>query len=249
MRRVEKIETLTKFLSLVPCGFSGILRTARTAFCKKSLDSWVQKSYTALVSTRKRYCNRNMKTTKKKIGELVDIQTGYVFRGKPETSGKGNVRVIQNKDINEGVIHFTKLEKVNFPDKGKRERVRKGDIIFRSRGASYAFILVTEAPSEEVVVASPLQLIRVKDAREVEPAYLAWALTQDDCQAIIESLAQGLTIKTVTKTALKSIELNLPPVSSQRKIAEIATLSAEIKSLNMELAEKQDAYVKAILNN
>ena len=209
----------------------------------------MQKAYTALVSTRKRYCNRNMKTTKKKIGELVDIQTGYVFRGKPETSGKGNVRVIQNKDINEGVIHFTKLEKVNFPDKGKRERVRKGDIIFRSRGASYAFILVTEAPSEEVVVASPLQLIRVKDAREVEPAYLAWALTQDDCQAIIESLAQGLTIKTVTKTALKSVELSLPPVSSQRKIAEIATLSAEIKSLNMELAEKQDAYVKAILNN
>lgn len=189
-----------------------------------------------------------MKTTTKTIGELVDIQTGYVFRGKPETSEKGNVRVIQNRDINSGLIDFAKLEKVNFPDRGKQERVRKGDIIFRSRGASYAFVLVTEAPEEDVVVASPLQLIRVKDSKVVDPAYLVWLLSQDDRQAEIESLAQGIAIRTVPKAALEGMEIDLPPAERQRKIVEIATLSAEIKRLSIELAEKQDAYVQATLN-
>lgn len=227
----------------------GNFADCRKNFLQKILDVGVQEEYTALSGARKKNCNHIMKATKKKIGELVDIQTGYVFRGKSETSGKGNVRVIQNRDINDGAIHFAKLEKVNFPDRGKQERVRKGDIIFRSRGASFCFVQVTEDPGQdEVIVASPLQLIRVKDTKEVDPAYLAWAFQQDGCQVQLEAKALGTMIRTVSKSALEDVEIALPTVERQRKIVEIATLAAEIKRLSMELAEKQEAYVKAILN-
>ena len=131
----------------------------------------------------------------------------------------------------------------------KGDIVRKGDIIFRSRGASFSFVQVTEDPGkDEVIVAGPLQLIRVKDTKMVDPAYLVWALSQDDRQAEIESLAQGIAIRTVPKAALEGLEIDLPPVERQRKIVEVATLSAEIKRLSIELAEKQDALVQATLN-
>lgn len=202
-----------------------------------------------LVGTKNENSKTAMKTTETTLSALVTIKTGYVFRSKPETSEKGNVRVIQNRDINDGVIDLTKLEKVTLPDSGRRECVRKGDIIFRSRGASFSFVQVTEDPGkDEVIVAGPLQLIRVKDTKMVDPAYLVWALSQDDRQAEIESLAQGIAIRTVPKAALEGLEIDLPPVERQRKIVEVATLSAEIKRLSIELAEKQDALVQATLN-
>lgn len=209
----------------------------------------MQKVYTVLMDAKNKNSKTAMKAAGTTLSDLVSIKTGYVFRGKPEVSEDGNVRVIQNRDINDGVIDLAKLEKVTLPDSGRRESVRKGDIIFRSRGASFSFVQVTEDPGkDEVIVASPLQLIRVKDTKAVDPAYLVWALSQEDRQAEIESLAQGVVIRTVPKAALEGLEIDLPPVERQRKIVEIATLSAEIKRLSIELAEKQDAFVQATLN-
>lgn len=184
-----------------------------------------------------------------KLSEVAEIQTGYVFRSKIEESPDGNVQVIRNTDLTAGHVSTASPAIVNIPDRGKQWRVRRGDIILRSRGADTAVAVVTEEPARETIVASPLLLIRVTQPEQFDPAYVAWELAQAPAQQFLEQHARGSMLRTVTKALLESTPLRPCPLARQGQIAEIAQLSAEVQRLTHELADKEAAYINTLLNH
>lgn len=154
--------------------------------------------------------------------------------------------MVQNKDIADGRVNLSALERFALTAGTTMNRVHCGDIVFRTKGTSFCFALVADEPERETIVASPLSLMRVREGA-ADPAYLVWLLSQERAQAVLSSMAHGTAVKVVSKAALEKMELTLPPIGEQRRVAEIASLSAEVCRLSHELAEMKAAYVQAKL--
>lgn len=185
--------------------------------------------------------------TKTTIGDVAEIRAGYTSRGRMECDPEGAVAVIQNKDIADGRVNLSALERLPLAAGTTMNRVHGGDIVFRTKGASFCFALVEQEPERETIVAAPLSLMRVREGAGADPAYLAWLLSQERMQAVLNSVAQGTLMKVVSKSALERLELTLPPMEEQRRVAEIARLSAEVCRMTHELADMRAAYVQAKL--
>lgn len=182
-----------------------------------------------------------------KLGEIASINTGYPFRTKIERDPEGTVGVIQMKDIDGynrldlSDVYKVKLEE----DLSEKHLLQQHDVLFRSRGVTNTTALVTEK-IQPYVAASPLIIIRVKSSH-VKPAYLVWYLNHPLGQKQINRVAGGTSQLMVSKSALAEIVIDLPPLATQKVIAEIAALSQREQQLMEELAQKRKLYMDAVL--
>lgn len=181
------------------------------------------------------------------IEDIADIQTGYVFRGRLQETEGGNVQVIQNKDLADGHLNLDSLSTVSIPDRGKQWRVRKGDIILRTRGTDAAVAVIRQDPPRDTIAAAPLMVIRVTDTAKADPAFVAWQMAQPAAQEYLQLRAQGTSIRTISKAVVAKMPLELPAADRQQTVAEIAALAADIKRLTHTLADKEAAYINTLL--
>jgi restriction endonuclease S subunit len=183
---------------------------------------------------------------KKKLGEIASINTGYPFRTKIERDPEGTIGVIQMKDIDEcNRLDLSDVYKVQLEDLSEKHLLQQHDLLFRSRGVTNTTALVTEK-IEPYVAASPLMIIRVNSSY-VDPAYLLWYLNQPLGQKQINRVAEGTSQLMVSKSALAEIVIDLPPLATQKIIAEIAELSQREQQLMEKLARKRKLYIDAVL--
>jgi hypothetical protein len=167
------------------------------------------------------------------LGELVSIQMGHSFRAGVQPDSAGAVGVIQMKDLGDDrVVDLPALVRVSM-DVRPGLRVHEGDIIFRSRGDRATCAIVAAEPGC-TIVAAPLLLLRVADER-VLPAYLNWFINQPPAQAHLARRAEGSNVKMITKRVLEELEIEIPPLERQRRIVELAGLSARQRILEDDL--------------
>lgn len=185
-----------------------------------------------------------MKSTLKR---LAFIQMGYSFRSRLESSDGGDVSVIQMKDLlADNTVSCKDLVRIEMDSVKEHHLVRKGDLIFRSRGQLTTTAIVLEDPGK-AVVAAPLLRIRVSMLEKVLPDYLNWYISQSDAQFFLTSRAGGTAQKMIGKETIEEMEIPLPPLEKQKYIIELAALMAKEKELLQTIAEKRGQYITAIL--
>jgi restriction endonuclease S subunit len=184
--------------------------------------------------------------SKVKLKDIASIRTGYAFRGKVERDLVGTVGVIQMKDIdNYNCLDLNDMYNVQIEDLDKRHLLKQNDILFRSRGVSNTATLVDREVGQ-AVASAPLTVIHVK-SRQANPAYVTWYVNQPQGQEQIKRLSEGTSLLMVSKSALETLEIDLPPLDKQKAIAEVAELSQREQQLIDELGRKRKAFVDAIL--
>jgi len=184
---------------------------------------------------------------KVKLKNLATVQTGYSFRSRLDADEAGELSVIQMKDLlADNTVSLDDLLKISMSEVKAHHFVRRGDLVFRSRGLITSSAILSGDPGP-AVVAAPLLRIRVKDTNKALPEYLNWFLSQRDAQAFFASQATGTAQKMVGKEAIEELEVFLPPLSKQRAIIELAALSEREASLLRTIAEKKAQYVSNLL--
>ena len=185
---------------------------------------------------------------KVKLKNIANIQTGFSFRSKIIRDTKGNVSVIQMKNLTDGVIDLKNLDKTQITEINHNQILRKGDLILKTRGlGTKAFLLNEQAYN--VILAAPLLRIRIKRP-DILPEYLLWYLNLNKAQAFFKRRAKGTFQKMVTKQVLEELEIEIPPIEKQRKIVEISQLAQKELALMNLLAKKKEQYLtKVLLNN
>jgi len=180
-----------------------------------------------------------------KLGQIADISMGQSFRGKLVPSTVGGVQVIQMKDLGHDCgVAGANLIRVDEPGVRERNYVRRGDLVFRSRGQTNTAVLLDQNLSN-AVVAAPLYRIRVSEG--ILPEYLLWCINLPVSQAWLASHARGTAVKIITRQSVAEFELKLPPIEIQQKISEIASFSETEQKLMAKLAEKRKQYMDGIL--
>jgi restriction endonuclease S subunit len=184
---------------------------------------------------------------KKKIKHIATVLTGYSFRTRLETSEKGEIAVIQMKDLqDDNMVSCKDLVKIELDDVKEHHFAQKGDLVFRSRGLLTTAAILHEDPGK-AVIAAPLLRIRVTRPDMILPEYLNWYISQRDAQVFLTSRAKGTVQKMISKQTVEDLEVALPGLEEQKNIVELATLSAREQTLLHTLAEKREQYISTVL--
>jgi hypothetical protein len=170
------------------------------------------------------------------LGSLAEIQMGYPFRSRLEHDPMGEVSVVQMKDIDvANLVRVDRAIRVSLPEGKAHHLLRPGDLLFRSRGQSNGAALVPDSLGE-AVVAAPILRIR---PRLVLPEYLCWFLNAPLTQLQLASMAAGTSVRMISAEALKDLEVPVPPVIVQRRVAEVAALADHEQSLMARIAAER----------
>lgn len=163
------------------------------------------------------------------LGDLAEVQMGYPFRSRVEHDPDGDVAVIQMKDIDDAnLLHVEQAIRVSLPARGKAQHLlRPGDLLFRSRGRSNGAARVGEGLGAAVLVA-PMLRIR---ALGVLPEFLCWYLNAPTTQAQLAAMSEGTSVRMISTEALKALEVPLPALLIQQRIAHAAALAEQEQRL------------------
>lgn len=168
-----------------------------------------------------------------KLGELAEVQMGYPFRSRLEHDPRGDVAVIQMKDIDDAnLLHSEEAIRVSLPKGKARHLLRAGDLLFRSRGRSNGAAQVLDGIGS-AVLAAPMLLIR---PHRVLPEYLCWYINAPATQAQLAALSEGTSVRMISAKALKALDVPQPPLAAQQRIVQAAALAQQEQSLLARIA-------------
>ena len=180
------------------------------------------------------------------LKDIASIQMGYSFRTRLESMASGTVSVIQMKDLAaDNRVDCSALVSVNMEKPREHHLVRRGDLIFRSRGLTSTSAILEDEPGI-AVVAAPLFRIRVTSDK-VMPRYLNWFIGQAPAQAFFAVRARGTTQRMISKETLEALEVFIPPLDRQKAIVTLASLADKEKTIMNQLAEKRGQYISTVL--
>ena len=176
---------------------------------------------------------------------LADIQVGYQAQTGIKEKARGTHRLIQSKDFDS--FHRLRSENLTtfFPERRPEiYSVRKGDILFQARGVVH-FAYCIEDDLKDTLAAGSFYILRLRH-ENLLPQYLAWWLNQAPAQAYFQSQARGAGISFISKSTLSRLQVQIPPISVQKKVVKIVTLARHEQFLLDRLSERRSRLARAV---
>jgi restriction endonuclease S subunit len=118
--------------------------------------------------------------------------------------------------------------------------IKDGDLIVGARGAA-TDVCVASDPVFGAFISLDLYLVR-PDRAIVDPQFLAAFFELPSTQMTFAAGKQGTSLSRLSKEALEQIQVPLPPMLSQRQIAELARSVQEESRLLKRLAELKSYF-------
>jgi len=167
--------------------------------------------------------------SKRRLGELAEFRNGVNYN--KNSFGKG-VKVVGVKDFQDYTKpRYAELEQIN-PDGVVTERniLRDGDIVFVRSNGNRELIgrsLFIEKPPEEVTHSAFTIRLRFT-SREVYPKFYAYCFRTPLIRKGLTAFGGGTNISNLNQDILGDIEIPLPPLAVQRRIAGILSAYDEL---------------------
>ena len=188
------------------------------------------------------------------VGELFDYQR-TASNSRSDLGDTGTVSYVHYGDLHTRFDHFIdferdKLPQLLSPEGIKAIRLRNGDLIVADASEDQAGVgkSVEVRNLGEIDAVSGLHtfLLRAKDNRTLD-GYRGYLLENRATKEQLRRLATGLKVFGISKRALGSIRIPLPPLAEQRAISQaLSDVDGLLGSLDALIAKKQ-AVKQAVL--
>lgn len=183
-------------------------------------------------------CNEWQKV---KLGDLIEsISVKHSFN-------KNKLIFLNTSDILEGkVLHNNYSDIEGLPGQAKKS-IKKDDILFseiRPKNKRFAYV---DFDSDDYVVSTKLMVLR-KKSNNINNRYLYYYLTSDKTLNYLQTIAEGRsgTFPQITFNELKIIEIDLPPIEEQEKIANILSSLDDKIELNNEMNKTLEEMAQSL---
>jgi restriction endonuclease S subunit len=181
-----------------------------------------------------------------KLKDISDIHSGYITRGKIAASMDGSHYLFQAKDVDGEHLSYSADELIRFyPNLSRTDHcLEGGDLLFMARGAHNFTIQLGNLP-EPALAAACFFIVRVR-CPEVFPDYLCWYLNQAPVERyLIQHSGRGVHMPVVRRAVLENIQVPLPSIDIQRKIADMNALMLKEMDLLQQLSRKRKELIAA----
>lgn len=145
-----------------------------------------------------------------------------------------------NKTIVDDELYFITEQKHKTIVKG---HLKKNDILITTRGNIGNVAIVPERHEGSNINA---QIVLLRCNKDWEPLFLLYVLTSNDVKKQLNELITGTALKQLSVNSLKKIEIPLPPLPTQQKIAAILDKADELRQYNQQLIEKYEALTQSL---
>lgn len=181
------------------------------------------------------------------LNEIADIRTGYSFRSKLEPDADGNALVVQLKELSEkNTIDISTAVRINMSDISENYLLKKGDLVFRSRGMD-STAAIMDIDSDNIILSAPFQRIRLCDTMAIMPQYLLWYINSKEAQVYFSTNKTGTSVSMISTAVLADLPVVIPVLKIQKRIVEISILSEKEIELQEELIRKKRLLTESVL--
>lgn len=188
-----------------------------------------------------------MKNNIYSLKEIADIRTGYSFRSKLEPDVDGNALVVQLKELSEkNTIDISTAVRINMSDISENYLLKKGDLVFRSRGMD-STAAIMDITSDNIILSAPFQRIRLRDAMAIMPQYILWYINSKKSQTYFSTNKTGTSVSMISTAVLADLPVVIPTLEIQKRIVEISILSEKEIELQEELIRKKRLLTESVL--
>lgn len=179
------------------------------------------------------------------LGSLGELWTGFQVRSAITDVPEAPHRLITLGDVTDEGIAYERLARMDLGDRLWRYVLNPGDILLRPRGANYKAAVIQDLDGP-VVATAPLYVFRLQ-VDEALPDYLAWWINRGEVQEKLANEARGSYIPTVSKETFARLELPLPSLETQKRVAEVQSLRRQERKLVGHLEFLRDQQIEAAL--
>lgn len=178
------------------------------------------------------------------LNNIATLQFG--FYDKPKK--KGSARYLQAKHFNEfGLFNGELDEWIDVTDKSKNHLLEEGDVLFVGKGMRI-FAWKYKTGMGKAIASSIFFVIKPK-LELVDADYLVTIFNSSKYQSFFQSLGAGSSIPSIRKNELEVVEIPLPPLTTQKKIARFNELHQEELKLTRKLIEEKNKLFQAVIND
>ena len=181
-----------------------------------------------------------------RLAKIAEVQSGYISRGRIEPRGDGTHFLLQASDVDgHRLIYRTDALTRFSPVMTRKDRILEtGDVLFMARGARNYSLLMREIPDS--VLAAACFFVVTVSSDQVLPAYLSWYLNQPPAQNYLSRHSgRGVHMPVVRRAVLENVDVPLPSLDIQKKIAELHRLVQNEQELLEKLADKRKDLIAA----
>jgi type I restriction enzyme S subunit len=184
-----------------------------------------------------------MKWEKKRLGEVFDIARGGSPRpiDKYITTKSDGLNWIMIGDASEGSKYITATKKKISPmGLSKTRQVKAGDFLLtNSMSFGRPYILKTSGCIHDGwLVLSPR-------SQNVSQDYFYYLLGSEPLKRQFAQGASGAVVKNLNTTMVKNVEIDLPPLPQQKRIAAILDAADALRAKRRESIEQLDSLIQA----
>ena len=184
-----------------------------------------------------------------RLADLGEFRNGVNFGKGMKGSGLGLINV---KDIfcDSPKVDFESLDLVNLADSRGVERyfVEAGDLFFvRSsvKRDGIGFVAYSDRKNHDAVHCGFVIRFR-PDKHKVDSRFLTYALRSPNTRERIRNLSGGAAITNISQEALRTLELDIPPLPEQRRIAGILSAYDELMENSQRRIRLLEAMARAL---
>jgi type I restriction enzyme S subunit len=172
----------------------------------------------------------------------VSVDYGVTASATEQAVGPKFLRIT---DIQNGAVEWQNVPWCVCTERAATEaRLNAGDIVFARTGATTGkSFLIRECPADAVFAS---YLIRVRLGDAVEPRFISHYFQTPNYWAQITKSARGVAQPGVNATILKALEIPLPPLAEQRRIAEVLDRAEALRAKRRDALAQLDALTQAI---
>jgi len=184
---------------------------------------------------------------RKLLHSIADIRTGHTFRVKIEEDPKGDIPVLQIKELKDrDALNSDNLSRINWHSVKEAATVQVSDILLPARGEYYKAAIWQ---GREPAIATSQLFVLTTKTKAVTPKYLCWYLNQETAQHYFLTHRSGTNIPMLNKQSLGTLPVPIPPLETQAKIVAIQQCWKQEKQLTEQLLTNREQMLKGIFQH
>lgn len=154
-----------------------------------------------------------------KIKQIVDVITGYTFRGAIQEYPDSSLFVLQAKNIEKDTlsINVSDLVAAVCDTSHTKAFIKPKDVVISNKGVFRSAVVRS---NKKILASSSVYILRVKDNKLVFPEYLALYLNSPIGQQKLNHLMTGAAIKYILRKDIENINIHLISLEDQRKLVD-----------------------------
>lgn len=174
-----------------------------------------------------------------KLKNIADIRTGVYLTSAAVPNA--NYLQVSDFDITGQPLREIRPTVVSL-DKLNQHLLQGGDVLFAAKGTKNFSLLyrVGQIPS---YAASSFLVIRVTYKEKILPEYVNWHLNLPSSISKLQLSAVGTSIPSISKQIIEDMEIEVPPLATQKAIVELAKLQTREHQLYTQIAERRKILI------